>query len=62
VRLDRFRVYAAKKWIAGAADFVASDAVAAKKFNEEASGCSVHDVGDEAEFSFAQAIPIDKFF
>src|SRR5216684_3439064 len=62
VWLDRFRVYAAETRVAHAANFVASDAIAPEKFNEQARGRSMHDIRDEAKFRVAQPLPIDQLF
>ena len=62
VRLDGFGMDAAEARIARAANFVAGDAVAAEKFEEQAGGGAVHGVGDEAKFGVANALPVDEFF
>src|SRR5580704_12798518 len=60
VRLYGFRMRAAEKGIARAADFVAGDAVASKEIGEQSRRGAVHGVGEEAKLALAQTVPVDQ--
>src|SRR5258708_22865116 len=62
MRLDRFRMYPAEARVARAANFIAGDAIAPEKFDEQARGRAMHDIGDEAKLRVPQPFPIDQFF
>src|SRR5262249_30872203 len=62
VRFDRFWVNTAKARITSAANFVAMDAVTAKKLGKQACRGPVHSIEDKTEIGFANAIPVDELF
>ncbi len=62
VRLDGLGIDAAETRIAYAANFVATNTVTLEQFWQEGCRGAVHGVGDETEFGFADAIPVNEFF
>ena len=62
MRLDGFRIHAAKQRIARAANLVARDAVASHHRGEQSARGAVHRIDDKAEIGGAHLFPIHELF
>src|SRR5579862_7696605 len=60
MRLDRFGIYAAEKWIAISPNLLAFDSVSPEKLAQQLAACPMHWVDDESELRRPQPIPVNQ--